>query len=69
MKTLKITEDTTVPLGWMFGGFAIIITGVSVGAMWVKSVDLRLERIEEKLSIPHYSESDLIINNAYGSVK
>lgn len=64
--SIKIDEKTVVPIGWVLGGFAVIIMPVIVGAIWVAGVNFRLQRIEQKLGIPVYeAASDGIIVKAF----
>lgn len=50
----RIDEKTLLPLSWVLGGFATIISITMIGAFWVSTVSYRLERIEDKLGIPPY---------------
>lgn len=68
---MKIDEKSVIPLGWALTGFGIIlsgaVSGAVAGAMWVSTVDFRLERIEEKLSIPSFQSNLTIMHKAVAS--
>lgn len=49
---MKIDEQFYIPLHWFLACITSVVIAVGVGAFWVKSVDDRLSRIEQKLSIP-----------------
>lgn len=51
---MKIDSETSVPIGWVLSGFAIVVASAIAGTFWVSSVNDRLSRIEEKLGIPIY---------------
>lgn len=55
---IKIDQNSVVPIGWALAGFGTLITFAVAGAFWMSSVDYRLSRIEEKLSIPAYHVLD-----------
>jgi hypothetical protein len=50
----RIDEKTVVPIGWVLGGFTIMVTIAVTGAFWVSAVNFRLSRIEDRLGIPGY---------------
>ena len=53
----RIDDKTMVPLGAVFMCFAATLGGVIAGSFWVKGVNDRLTRIEEKLGIPPIAEA------------
>lgn len=52
---MKITSETMVPIGWVFGGVSFVLGIAFASAMWVASVDNRLSRIEQHLGISPYA--------------
>lgn len=48
---MRIDDKTVVPLTWVLGTLSCIVISSSVASIWVKSVNDRLGRIEEKLGI------------------
>ena len=52
--SIKIDEQSTLPIGWVLSGLAFTIAITITGVFWVSTVNFRLERIEEKLGIPRY---------------
>lgn len=66
MRGTRIDEKATIPLVWVFAGLAGMVSVVVVGTFWVSMVDFRLERIEQKLSIPTYhSEAISLWSSAF----
>ena len=47
----KIDEKTSVPLMWVALAGVSVLTWTWIGATWVKGVNDRLTRIEQKLGI------------------
>lgn len=47
----RIDERTTVPLWWVWVAGTAILAWTAIGATWVKGVNDRLTRIEDKLGI------------------
>lgn len=54
---MQIDERTSIPLVWALCAMSSIVISVGIGAFWVKSVDDRLTRIEQKLGIPPLESS------------
>lgn len=48
---MKIDESTSIPLVWVAILVTFVVTWACTGSFWVKSVNDRLARIEEKLGI------------------
>lgn len=61
----KFDEKTVVPIGWVLSGFISVLAITVIGAFWVSTVNFRLERIEDKLGIPPYHTSMVVIDNAH----
>ena len=48
---MRIDEKTTIPLAWAVGLASFFIGTIWVITGWTKSIDLRLQRIEDRLEI------------------
>lgn len=57
---MRIDERTVVPLTWVLFSLSSIVISVSIGAFWVKEVNDRLFRIEEKLGITPLASSGFL---------
>jgi len=63
---MRIDEKAVVPLGWVLGGFATMISISAMGAFWIATVNFRLQRIEEKLNIPLFQNSTAMKDEEIG---
>lgn len=60
---MRIDDKSVVPLGWVLGGFATMISISAMGAFWIATVNFRLQRIEEKLNIPLFQNNAAFLPN------
>lgn len=66
MGAFKIDGKVFVPIGWVLGSFGVVISTTVMGALWVATVNFRLQRIEEKLGIPQFKAAGPnVVQEAY----
>lgn len=61
----SINDRTKIPVTWAFILAAAIFGPVCLAAMWVKGVDDRLSRIEDKLGIKPVATQSAVIPSAF----
>lgn len=54
---MNINEKTSLPISWFIASFIPLLSIAFTGAFWIKSVNDRLSRIEDKLGIQMFSNA------------
>ena len=65
----KISSATPISLHLFLGSIGMTATLIAVGAMWVSTVDFRLQRIEQRLGIKEFHAVADFIENATAGQK